>query len=246
LQTSESTAQVQIDKYQAVSMFTDRFTFLQSNHLPEIVRADVIKLDVPNHRATLSNFEYMENGIGNRRVVRVMPKSSVDSEIIDKRFNRSVRAELADISQEGMAIYISRINYKPWQFAQGVEARITLRLPGEFSLTGSKAVNTGSLSSNAALDRFSSSKVRFNPASGTGSSSMDNSATSKVNNPEIQVNAIVKNVMLEASHSRYRLGLKIARDEVYSILVSQFIAQRQSEIIREVQWMYDLIMKKVG
>lgn len=243
LQVTDSLARVQVDKYQAVSMFTDRFTFLQSNLLPEIVRADVLKLDLPNQSATLGNFKYMTNGIGNRKVVRVKPKNQVDGEITDKRFNRLVRAELADISHEGMAIYIPRAEYKAWQFSEGVQAIITLRLPGEFDLPAPKTANTGALSAES-LDRFSRSNVRFNPAGSLGGNAAEGTGKRKVNDPQVSVQSTVMNIHFESSHARYRLGLKVSRDELYSMLVAQFIAQRQSEIIREVQWMYDLIVKQ--
>jgi hypothetical protein len=49
-----------------------------------------------------------------------------------------VRGELADISQDGLAIYLPRLFFSPRVFFKGARVVITLRLPGDYSSNPSR------------------------------------------------------------------------------------------------------------
>jgi hypothetical protein len=229
---------VQIDKNQAVSMFTDKFTFLQSSQLPEIVSADVAYLDFQQQRAQLFNFRYAKRGIGKRRMIRVTPADTLSSDITDRADSSGVRGELADISQDGIGIYLSKDVFKSRQFPNGVEMIINLTLPGVYTLsTQEKEIDHP----NESLDRFSSRNVRFNPIGNAGPPANKTMDAPRVNSPRLQIHAVVVNVIFEPAHARYRLGFKINPTDASRAMIAQFVAQRQAEIIREVRSMYDLL-----
>ena len=240
LKVTQSTIEVQTDRFLAVSMATDKFALLESSFLPEIVHAEVAHVDLPNQRASLAGFKYADNRTSKREIVRVKPKDEVSGEIKDRHYMRSARGELADISQEGVAIYIPKAEFKSWQFNVDSQVTIHLRLPGEFTIPLKK---TGVLPSNSEpMDRFSRSSVRFNPVD-TRAPTSPGSGMARITNPQIEIHATIKNVRLEAAHFRYRVGMQIERGDACRNLIAQFIAQRQSEVIREIREMYDLLMQ---
>ena len=239
LKVENNGIEIEIDRFLAVSMAAEKFAFLQSNLLPEIVRAEVARMDLPQQRARLTNFKYAENRTSKREIVRVKPKDEVSSEVKDKLYQRSVRAELADISQTGIAIYVPKYDFRSWQFAMDAPMTVTLHLPGEYTLPIKK---TGALPSREPMDRFERGSVRFNPIDHR-TSEAPTSGPTHLTNPEIQVHATVKNVRMEPQRQRYRVGMQIDRSDASRTLIAQFISQRQSEIIRDIREMYDLLIK---
>jgi hypothetical protein len=229
------------DTYQMVCMYLEKSTLIQSEYLTEIVQAEVIELDVAKKMALLTNFRYVEKGIGNRTEVRIQPKEPVSSEISDKEDSIIIQGELADISREGIGIYIDRMQFPNKLIYPDAFVDIMLELPGDFGKTPAK---TKSLGNDGFYDRYARENIRYNPVSNSGvrrySSSQD--VGSWPGAPNIQIKAQVVNIHLERGHGRYRVGMKMRPNSQAFTLISKFISQRQSEIIQEIKELYQLLV----
>jgi hypothetical protein len=156
----ENSIDVLTDQHQAVCMFFEKKTFIQSKRLPEILQADVLGLDPIQRIATLSNFSRVKSGIGNRLLVRVQPKDPLEGSIKNQHGKPVMRGELADISQDGIAIYLPEEQFTPTQFYPGANLTVSLRLPGVYV---TRLPKTGISSNEAAPGRFDRSNVRYSP-----------------------------------------------------------------------------------
>jgi hypothetical protein len=65
----------------------------------------------------------------------------------------------------------------------------------------------------------------------------------RLENVNVDIHGVIVNTIQEKTNSRYRIGLSILLNDPASGLITQFIAQRQSEIIREIKLMYDLLVQ---
>ncbi len=95
---------IQVNKYQNVCMENDRFTFIQSDQLPAIIRAKVLSVDIVQEMALLSEFSVAPENIGAREAVRVQPKDPITIVLASER--RKLTGSLVDISVSGMGITI--------------------------------------------------------------------------------------------------------------------------------------------
>jgi hypothetical protein len=229
------------DKLQIVSMYYEKKTFIQSPMLPELVEAEVYYIEPHSRIAILTQFTDIYGGIGNRTLVRVQPREPMECVIQSNRDGRSLRGELADVSQDGIAVYLASWMFSPRQAAKGDPYTITISLPGTYDKGLPK---TKSLDNNIAMDRYAQTSVRFSPTSvGRDRNAADDDHARRLINPQLRINTELANVHLEESQNRFRLGLRIQPNDPCRAMLKQFITQRQSEIIREVKVMYDLLTK---
>ncbi|MDR3574134.1 MAG: hypothetical protein P4L50_09740 [Anaerolineaceae bacterium] len=244
IEVSDFYARVLTDTYQTVGMYIEKTTYIQSQWLPDILRADVIELDSREKTAILANFSYVTNGIGKRMQVRIQPKETLEGSIQNIQDNRIVRAELADISQEGFAFYLPKLMFSQREYFKGAQLKVTLQLPGDYKINQSK---TDVAADNNSGDRFSRNNVRNNPVNSQGSRSIGvlpgNAFTSYLSNPKIVIRGIVANIRAEETHARYRIGARILSTDPPWPLIPQFISQRQAEIIKEIRLMGELLAK---
>ena len=117
-----------IHEHQAVSMAIEGKTFIQSNWLPEVVRAAVMAVDVVKKRAVLTEFEPGGNEIGKRSAIRVSPREPLDADIYDGR--RRLSGKVADISSSGVGVFtLAAYVYGDLSFEQNKEVYVDFRLP---------------------------------------------------------------------------------------------------------------------
>lgn len=79
-----------------------------------------------------------------------------------------------------------------------------------------------------------------------GSDREDSTAIKTIHSPEIEVYGIISNHYTEANTRRYRIGIRLQPNEQYRSIVTQFISQRQSEIIQELNALYRLLTRETG
>jgi hypothetical protein len=91
-----------IHEHQAVSMALEGKTYIQSKWLPEVIRANVMAVDVVKKRAVLTEFEPAGNEIGKRKTIRVCPSEPLEADIYDGR--RHLSGKIADISTNGVGV----------------------------------------------------------------------------------------------------------------------------------------------
>jgi hypothetical protein len=243
VEVGDSYLRVLTDTYQMVSMYLEKKTLIQAELLPEIVQAEVIELNPQKRMAVLANFSYVERGIGNRTEVRIQPRDPLTSEIQDKQENISLQGELADISRDGLGVYLDRRQFSSKLIYPEAQININLELPEEYlkDLPKNKIQPTSGF-----YDRYSRENIRFNPAEIKGqkrlSSSKEGNGDHWIGSPAINITATVVNIHLEKTHNRYRIGMRILPTNQSSSLIARFISQRQSEIIQEIRELYQLIV----
>jgi hypothetical protein len=234
------------DPYQMVCLYIKRETFIQCDSLPETVRAKVIDLNPHQREATLSGFTRAPAGIGARTRVRVQPEKPLDGELQDEMGGNLLQGRLADISQDGLAVYLAQEFFSSWPLFPGARLTARLRLPGV-----SEALLPRSLPQSEAqrydhrLERYDRENIRFTPLSGYAHGKSGTMAGVGHNLPamgrELVILGTVVNVRPDASRSRCRIGVQIDPYDSSKPLIGRFIAQRQSEIIREIKAVLELL-----
>ena len=242
-QIDENHIHVCTENHQAVCMYLEKSTYIQSDMLPEVLRADVIDLDAENHLATLGNFSQVKSDIGSRHLVRIQPQEPLEGDIQLTVEDSVERGELADISQNGLGIYVNSSFMNVWRVSKGDELIVSLRLPGVYSIG---EYRSDFLDENTPIDRFARDNIRFSPVPNREAKKKDYGAmpVHKVSNPKFRIKAIIANITQEKAIDRYRIGMRILSAEPSRTIITQFIAQRQSEIIREIKTLYGMLIKK--
>ena len=130
-----------VHEYQAVSMALEGVTHIQSERLPETVRASVMAVDVVKKRAVLTEFEGADSAIGKRESIRVQPNEPLDAEIYDGR--RRIGGKIADISSTGVGVFtFAAYIYGDLSFELNKEVYVDFRLPNAEAITRFQGVVT--------------------------------------------------------------------------------------------------------
>jgi hypothetical protein len=116
-----------VHRYQALCLWLENQTFIQSAEFPEIVRAMAVTVDLESEIAALSNFEYVSGAPGKREDARVLLRSAIDVYLTIR--NRKLRTELRDLSTKGMAVFINAAYYDPALLQVNEPLQITFQLP---------------------------------------------------------------------------------------------------------------------
>jgi hypothetical protein len=234
---SWATMKVMTQKYQVVCLYRERETYIQSRAWPHTIHARVVEVDLPNTLAVLTNFAYVKSRIGDRMRVRVQPVAALEGDIQAKNL-QTFRCELADLSQDGVAIYVPARSYSPQLYPRGSEITLTLRFPGVYTITEYEP-QYGATSRRGA-GRFSREDLRL--VTGIAKRSSEDEYTARtVRLPLLKIKGVVVNERDEPAHRRYRIGIRIHPDDFSRTVISQFIFQRQTEIIKELKSVYETL-----
>ena len=232
---SWATMKVQTQKYQVVCLYRERETYIQSRAWPHTIHARVVEVDLPNTQAVLTNFSYVKSRIGDRMRVRVQPVEALEGDI-EAKDRQTFRCDLADLSQDGVAIYIASRNFSPQIYVRGAEITLTLRFPGIYTITEYDPQYRPAARRDT--DRFSREDLRL--VTGMSKRSAEEEYSSHtVRLPVLKIKGLVVNVREEIAHGRYRIGIRIHPDDFSRTVISQFIFQRQTEIIKELKSVYE-------
>lgn len=236
---------VKAEAFQIVCLHRDRETYIQSKYFPILIKAHVGKVDFAEADAELSGFEVVKGNIGNREQVRVVPADPVTGIIHGEGKDTTYLGELADISLEGMGIYLAREHYSPDIFHIDGRVIIVLRLPIEGGLPPS---TSEALPEHTPIQfRFDDVRERTDvprPLEATPAIwGVDVTNRSRLSS-EFMVEGIIVYLREEKRPNRYRLGLHLLPGSSSRAIISKFIVQRQSEIIREVRTLYDMLSRQ--
>jgi len=243
IQVRDASIQVKTNPYQMVCLYHERETFLQSPHLPYILKARVVSLQPPLMQAELGEFQGAPAGVGDRHHVRVKPQTTVLGAVRTPGMGALFQAELADISCDGLAIYVPRAHFYPTVYRKGVRLTITLRLPGEYEMVEAQKEEESGESSDP-LYRFSREALRLSHAPGLGKPAVKTTGAllrQRIPFPEMDIHGEIANLSEEAGFRRYRLGIRILPGDPSRSVIQCFVSQRQAEIVREIQTIYALI-----
>lgn len=236
---SWATIKVKTQKYQVVCLYREKETYIQSRAWQKILHARVVEVDLQKTEAVLTSFEYAKSRIGDRMRVRVQPLGPMEGDVQTKESPQNSRCELSDISQDGVSIYLPSRLYSPQIYAKGVNISLTLRFPGSYTITEYDAKDE--TSRRATLpDRFSREDLRL-WSSPDRPHEVDGFSDRQVRLPELQIKGLVVNVREEPAYRRYRIGIRIHPDDFSRTVISQFIFQRQTEIIKELKAVYEML-----
>jgi hypothetical protein len=231
---------VRTERFQVVCLYQDRQTFIQHPILPTLLRANVSAIDIPAQAVTLSGFHVPRGRLGDRTHVRVQPARLLESEIAAPGSPQAYIAELADISQDGLAIYLPERVFSPTIFAKGDPIAISLRLPGTYPAPSVRPAPEPRPTSNP-LDRFDRDAIRHPHLPDHPRPNTSPSAYQSTEFPPISLHGVVANLRLEIDRARYRVGIRLNAQDAARFYLSQFISQRQAQIVREIRELYDLL-----
>jgi len=234
------------DPFQIVCLYRDKVTFIQHNSFPVTIQASVIQVDFNSNQASLSAFKYVGSTIGDRRQVRVEPKEIITGRLHSKDADVTVRGELADISLNGIAIYIKPSLYSPNIFKVGNKISVELELPGIEKSSGDSVSGTGPLRQQAKprFENLRSRQVTGSLEQREYPSIYGSSSDSTFSGPkDFTFSGTIVHNKPETLYGRHRIGIQSNPGGQSRAILSQFIIQRQSEIIREVRSLYDVLSR---
>ena len=240
INVGETAIELITEKHQLVCLYHERETHIQSPEIAEIIFAKVIGLDVPNLTAVLGQFEVVNKTIGERREVRVWPKFSIEGEVQTEELADTYQAEMADISRSGLGIYIRERDYFPRVYCNGRKLVVSFKLPGVYQIYEPKSYDYSSSSQAVNAPRYDRSSMRFSTIH-QPKSNPENTQIRRLASPEITVQGVIANIMALENQHRYRVGIRLYPNEFAQLIITQFVSQRQSEIIQEINSVYQLI-----
>jgi hypothetical protein len=243
-QVSQDSIMVKTEPFQIVCLHRERETFIQSKYFPTVIKARVVKVDFAKTFAELSEFEVVKGNIGSRRQVRVVPANPIAGVVQREGMDATFNGELADISLDGLGIYLSCKDYSSTIFSIDTRISIMLRLPIEGVLPPS----TGET-----LPEYTPLQVRFDDVRARLDVPQQLEETPAIwgvdvtrrreLSSEFMVEGVIVNIREENRANRYRLGIRLPSWGSSRAIISKFIVQRQSEIIREVKTLYDMLSR---
>jgi hypothetical protein len=233
---------VRTEKYQMVCLYRERETYIHNSEFRSVVKARVSDLYISQLQVTLTDFEYVDKGIGDRRQVRVWPREILTGGLQLTDRTEAVSGELADISLDGVGIFVPEKDFSPRVFRHGRKIAVNYRLMGTFQLPQAKRYEVQA-SSDPTL-RFDRSQLRLSSIHTPDTGGEQGGSTRLVYSPDLETQGIVANISYDAANMRYRLGVQLLPDEQYRAIVSQFVSQRQSELIQEITSLYKLLSKE--
>lgn len=213
---------VSSSRNQISCLYYQHETFIQGVDLPFTIRGEVTSLNLTKQEAVLKNFEIRPNNIGKRMNIRVEPSSTLMGVIQFKDHPARLTAPIADISGFGVSVFMRDFLFPVKLFQTGNEINISIRLPETV------VKKTVKLSPRQLND----SRSVFIPVRKQTPESKDG---------QIEINAWGKilGVSTEKITNRYRVNIKLILRETDKSYVSNFITQRQNEIIQDLRFLTD-------
>ena len=248
LKCGDSGIRVRTERFQMACLYREKETFIQSTSFLETIYARVIELDLPRVEAVLGNLTIIPNAIGDRTQVRVQPSEAIRGHVHLNEMRQAIPGELADISRNGVGIYLRKGSLGREYLLPGKGITVSLHLPGEYEMNPAE---TGPTLGGAddALERFSRSQLRVShvPGASRGSSAgREGYGGQKIRNPRIAVDGVIAYVLDPPGGDRVRVGVRMNPANPSRPLIALFITQRQSEIIRELRTLVDMLTQKTS
>jgi hypothetical protein len=137
---------VKAHEAQFACMNRDKETFLQSDYIPDVVKAQVITLDFTHRLVALSSFEYVERWVEQRKQERVSPDNPVRVVMQNLEQGIEIDGDLVDISPGGMSFSLAHTRHNPTMYEKGTKVVTIIGLPlhgdtphAELSISGTIA-----------------------------------------------------------------------------------------------------------
>ncbi len=120
---------VQTHKRQVLCLNFDHETIILGDVFPGYCKARAERIDMPNCQTDLTRLQYIQEKLIQRETARVVPRESTAIWVTLKENSFRIKCELADISLEGMAVWLPIEFFVPNRIRQGAEILLTFELP---------------------------------------------------------------------------------------------------------------------
>jgi hypothetical protein len=104
VEVGKQTVRFRVHPNQILCIKRDKYTLLESNLLPRVVKASLFSADMGAKRVLLGKFEYEGTTVGKRLHVRVEPRNPLQLTLTTS--SEEIPADLVDISLRGLAVLI--------------------------------------------------------------------------------------------------------------------------------------------
>ncbi len=224
-------------RYQISCLYISRETYIFHEALPDIIRAEVVKLNAASQKAVLADFRPAQSTIGRRSQVRVEPENPLPAQIQVRKTTASVPAVLMDLSTEGLGIMLDRRLFHPHVFQPGVELDVTFTLPEQ--PVPRERVTQPLPPPSVLSDRFSREQIRGVTTGSLGPSSHLKSSIPHRPDGKVNVRGKIVKIRPEPLAIGIRVGINLFFNESARLVLTQYISRRQTELIREINSLYE-------
>ena len=227
---------IHTEKSQVVSMYHDRLTFIHTDLENTIYKAKVESIDFKNVNAVLTGFEVANDQIGKRTQVRVVPADPIRSVVKTNEIRTINQGMLADISQNGLAIYIRSEDFSPVVYKPGVKINLFLKLP----ITERQTAKL-KMPERQVKPRYDNLRQ---PNYQHSSLVEEEKEKQEKLDPEVELIGTIVNIHSDNWKGRYRVGIKVSMKDPSKKVLANFISMRQAEIIREIREAYQQLASR--
>jgi hypothetical protein len=218
----DSEIEVHSNRHQIACLYYQGESYLQGEELPFIIRSQVLSVNLAKESAIFSNFQAVKNNIGSRTEIRVEPDAPL---IVGIQFHGSAYetlAPVADISAGGASVYFETFMF-PSRLAQpGNDLTMTISLPDSVS---------NKIKKNSQKPNIDTKKLSL--------SSRPNLTEDRDGKIVITARGRIIAVQPEFHFNRYRVSVKLYFKDLSRTVISQYISQRQTEIIQDLRILSD-------
>jgi c-di-GMP-binding flagellar brake protein YcgR len=129
--TTANSVKMIIHKYQSVCLRLHKYTYFISPLLPGVIKASALAVDLATNIAILFDFQYSDDGIGKRMLVRAKPTEPIDVLLMNDTKTQRIKIQLMDISLTGMAVSAPQLLFNVEVFKQNSTVYAQFNLPGD-------------------------------------------------------------------------------------------------------------------
>lgn len=126
-----NSVKMHVNKYQSVCLRQHKYTYFESPLLLGVIKASVVTIDLTTNIAVLGEFQYSDDAIGKRMLVRAQPAESIDVLLMNESRTQRTKAQLLDVSLTGIAVYVNQLIFNAEVFKQNSTVYAQFNLPGE-------------------------------------------------------------------------------------------------------------------
>jgi hypothetical protein len=196
----------------------------------------VESIDFKNVNAVLTNFEVANDQIGKRTQVRVVPADPIQSVVKTNEIRSINQGVLADISQNGLAIFIRSEDFSPVVYKPGVKINLFLKLP----ITERQTAKL-KMPHRQVKPRYDNLRQ---PNYQRSESVEEEVEKQEKLDPEVELIGTIVNIHSDNWKGRYRVGVKVSMKDPSKKVLTNFISMRQAEIIREIRAAYQQLASR--
>jgi hypothetical protein len=232
---------VKVDRTQIVCMYRDHDAFVQGETFKETIKAHLTQIDLVKLEVILSYFEIPDSSYNDRSNIRVEPDSPISGNIKTRDARIPFRGQLADISENGMGIYIEERLYHPSIYHAGAEIVVEINLPSSGKFGTRTVVKYGGMVKDDQPDA-QASRLNMFPELSKAGTSLSSTTFSLDRAGGLELHGTVVRAHREQALRRYRIGIRLKPNEMTRTVINLFVNSRQAEIINEIRAEYNTLL----